>query len=75
MNGGGLGNRAGAGDREGGFGHDTVDKDDGTNDIVITVSSGTLLENEARIASNLLKCELFNWIFCRSPKPESYKHL
>ena len=45
MNGGGLGNRAGAEDRDRGFVNDTIDKD-GTNDVVITVSSGRLFENE-----------------------------
>ena len=45
MDGGGLGNRAGAEDRDRGFVNDTIDKD-GTNDVVITVSSGRSFENE-----------------------------
>ena len=43
MNGGGLGNRSG--DRDGGYSSDTIDKDD-TNDVVITVSTGTFQNDD-----------------------------
>ena len=51
MNGGGLGNRSG----DGGYSSDTIDKDD-TNDVVITVSTGTFQNDDLIPKGGNVKC-------------------